>query len=70
MNTLRSLAGEFAGLFVEDRWFALTLALWLLVFATASRAGIATPLERAYALFGGLAVVLVAGVVRGARPPR
>ncbi|MDQ2857684.1 MAG: hypothetical protein M3R53_03405 [Candidatus Eremiobacteraeota bacterium] len=70
MNALRSLVGELAGLFVEDRWFALALALWLLVFAGASHAGVATPLERGYALFGGLAVVLVAGVARGARPPR
>jgi hypothetical protein len=67
MNALRSAAAEFLGLFVEDRAFALAIALWLAASGALAYLHAATPEARALALFAGLALILIAGVVRGAR---
>jgi len=67
MNALRTIGRELIGLFVEDRLFALAIALFLLAAYAVSAAGIIAPAVRGFALFLGLATVLVAGVARGAR---
>lgn len=67
MTRLRAAADELAGLFVDDRLFALALALWLAAMAGAGALGIATPQARAPVLFVGLAAILLASVVRAAR---
>lgn len=69
MNALRTIGRELVGLFVEDRLFALAIALWLLLAYVVSAYGIVPPIVRGFALFLGLATVLVAGVARGARTP-
>lgn len=67
MNALRTVVRELVGLFVEDRLFALAIALWLLATGAIAALSIGTPEIRGLILFLGLAAVLVGGVVRGAR---
>ena len=67
MNALRTVVRELVGLFVEDRLFALAIALWLLTTGAIAALSIGTPEIRGLVLFLGLAAVLVGGVVRGAR---
>lgn len=67
MNALRTVGRELIGLFVEDRLFALGIAAWIAVAAASAAVGFATPELRGLSLFVGLAAVLVAGIVRGAR---
>jgi len=67
MNALRGIARELVGLFVEDRLFALAIALWLIIAGILAAMHAATPELRGLILFLGLAAVLVGGVVRGAR---
>jgi hypothetical protein len=67
MQTLRTIALEIAGLFVEDRWFALATALVLGAFALAATTHAIDPRIGGYALFAWLAAVLVGGVVFAAR---
>lgn len=67
MNALRSAAAAFLGLFVEDRAFAVAIALWLAVCAALAFVHAATPEIRAVVLFAGLSVILVTAVVRDAR---
>jgi hypothetical protein len=67
MNALRTVVRELVGLFVEDRLFALAIALWLLATGAIAALSIGTPEIRGLVLFLGLAAVLVGGVVRGAR---
>jgi len=67
MNALRTVVRELVGLFVEDRLFALAIALWLLAMGAIAALSIGTPEIRGLVLFLGLAAVLVGGVVRGAR---
>jgi hypothetical protein len=67
MNALRTVLRELVGLFVEDRLFALAIALWLLAAGAIAALAIGTPEIRGLVLFLGLAAILVGGVVRGAR---
>ncbi|MBC5800532.1 MAG: hypothetical protein GIX03_15270 [Candidatus Eremiobacteraeota bacterium] len=67
MNALRTLAGELAGLFVEDRFFALAVGLWLIFIAVVIAPSIDSPFIRGLALFGGLALILITSVTDGAR---
>ncbi len=67
MNAARTIAAELVGLFVEDRLFALAIALWIAVSAVLASTGFATPELRGLVLFAGLAAILVGGIVRGAR---
>ncbi|GAC1528853.1 MAG: hypothetical protein NVS2B8_16210 [Vulcanimicrobiaceae bacterium] len=66
MNAVRNVLAELVGLFVEDRLFALAIALWLGVAGALAAVGFATPEPRGLVLFLGLAAVLVGGIVRGA----
>lgn len=64
MKFLRSAIDEIWSLFVDDPWFALSLALWAVVVRL-----ISSTLGHAYAgptLFGGFAVSLVAFTYRQA----
>lgn len=67
MNTLRTIVSELAGLFVEDKLFALAIAVWIAVSAGMAAYAIGSPEMRGLALFIGLAIVLIGGIVRGAR---
>jgi hypothetical protein len=67
MQTLRTIALEVFGLFVEDRWFALATALVLGAFALAADTHAIAPRMGGYALFAWLAAVLVGGVLYAAR---
>jgi hypothetical protein len=67
VNALRGILAELAGLFVEARLFALGIALWLVVAYALSTGDALDPTTRGYVLFAGLALVLVGGIVRGAR---
>ena len=69
MNALRTLASELAGLFVEDRLFALAIALCIAVAGAMAALALGSPEVRGLVLFLGLAGVLVGGIVRGARRP-
>lgn len=65
MKHLRAAWGELIGLFVDDWAFALLVLLWAAVFAlppVRAHAAWAAP-----ALFGGLAALTLAFVVRHAR---
>ncbi|GAC1310047.1 MAG: hypothetical protein NVSMB21_17380 [Vulcanimicrobiaceae bacterium] len=68
MNALRTIVTEFVGLFIEDRLFALAIALWIAFAAAMAYYAIGTPELRGLVLFLGLAAVLACGIVRGARP--
>jgi hypothetical protein len=68
MRALKSLFAELLGLFVDDGAFAAAIALWVVLVCE-----VLPRLERARTwgaavLFGGLAVILIAGTVRRARP--
>lgn len=67
MNALRNIVAELVGLFVEDKLFALAIALWIGAAGAMAAYAVFTPEIRGYVLFGGLALVLIAGIVRGAR---
>lgn len=67
MNAIRGVFAELVGLFVEDKLFALAIAVWIAVAAAMAAYGIGSPEVRGLVLFFGLALVLGAGIVRGAR---
>ncbi len=73
MKLVELIAREVFGLFVDDGTFAVAILAWLaLAGLGAPRLGIA-PAWQGFILFAGLAVLLVASVVRRARfkvPPR
>lgn len=67
LPSLKRVAAEIFGLFVDDGSFALTILAWLAVVAL-----VLTRLDISRAwlgviLFGGLAVILVESAIRGAR---
>ena len=70
MKALQTLLRELAGLFVEDRAFALAIALWLGVALALTRARIVPAPLGGGLLFTGLALVLIVGVARTARGSR
>jgi len=67
VKALRTGLGELIGLFVEDRLFALAIALWLALALGLGAGGVVPPPLRGALVFVGLAVILVAAVVRAAR---
>ncbi len=68
VNALRSLAAELAGLFVEDRFFALAVAVWLAFIIATTPLWNAAPLARGIALFCGLAAIAASSApYKGAR---
>jgi len=70
MQLLRTIVLEIAGLFIEDRWFALATALVLGAFALAATTHVIEPHIGGYALFAWLAAVLIGGVLYAARSER
>jgi hypothetical protein len=69
VNALRRAAAELFGLIVEDRAFAAAIAGWLGICGALAYVHAASAQTRALALFGGLAIVLIASVARAARVP-
>ena len=69
MNAVGGLVRELIGLFVEDKLFALAIAVWIAIAGAMAAYGIGSPDVRGLVLFVGLALVLAAGIVRGARTP-
>ena len=69
MTVLRELLGELAGLFVEDRLFALAIAGCIAVAFALSATSVLPATARGIVLFAILAATLIGGVVRGARTP-
>ena len=67
MRALRAIAGELAGLFVEDRTFAIAIAIVLALFGAARALHVADPRVAGYALVAFLAVALVASVAAAAK---
>ncbi len=67
MNALNTIVRELVGLFIEDRLFALAIAVWLLLAGAIAALTIGTPEIRGLVLFLGLAAILVGGVAKGAR---
>jgi hypothetical protein len=67
VNAVRSAFAELAGLFVEDRRFALAIAIWIAAIGTLAKFHALPPVAGGIALFTGLAVVLVASVDVAAR---
>jgi hypothetical protein len=69
VNPLRKAATELFGLFVEDRVFALAIALWLAFCGALASLHAGSGHVRALALFVGLSLILIASVARAARVP-
>jgi len=69
MSALRKASAELFGLFVEDRAFALAIALWIAICGALAYLHAGSTQTRSLALFVGLAVILIATVVRAARIP-
>jgi len=69
VTALRQLIGELAGLFVEDRLFALAIAASIVFAFVLSATSVVPAAARGVVLFVVLAATLVGGVVRGARTP-
>ncbi len=67
MNALRTAFAELADLFVEDRRFALAIAIWIAAIGSLAKFHALPPIAGGIALFAGLAVVLVASVDAAAR---
>lgn len=67
MKALRTIVTELVGLFVEDRIFALAIAVWLAISGALAATDATTPALRGAILFVGLAAILIGGIVRGAR---
>ena len=67
MNAIRTIVAEFVGLFIEDRLFALAIAVWIGLSGAMAYYAFGSPALRGLVLFLGLAAVLVGGIVRGAR---
>ncbi len=67
MKALRTGLDELVGLFVEDRLYALAIALWLALALGLGAGGIVPATWRGAFVFVGLAVILIAAVVRAAR---
>ena len=67
MNVVRNVIGELVGLFVENKLFALAIAVWIAIAGAMAAYAIGSPELRGLVLFIGLALVLAGGIVRGAR---
>ncbi len=70
MNALRTLFVELAGLFVEDRYYALAIAVWLALALASTVARIVPASVAGPLLFAGLALILIVSVARAARAAR
>jgi len=67
VNAVRGIIGELVGLFVEDKLFALAIAVWIAIAGAMAAYAVGSPEVRGLVLFLGLASVLVGGIVRGAQ---
>ena len=69
MRWYRSIAREVVGLFVDDGSFAIAILVWLVVCVALLPRVAAGARWAGLALFAGLAVILIASVLRFARQP-
>ncbi|HEY3911400.1 MAG TPA: hypothetical protein VGM07_16140 [Stellaceae bacterium] len=67
MARVKAIGREIIGLFVEDVWFTVALAVWVAVVAAARPWWQAAQPLGAVALFVGFALILADSVVRAAR---
>jgi len=67
VKAIRGVIGELVGLFVEDKLFALAIAVWIAIAGAMAVYAIGSSELRGLVLFLGLALVLVGGIVRGAQ---
>jgi hypothetical protein len=68
MGVLKTIFTEFLALFVDDGSLALAILGWLLIFGWVLRPLLYDPLAGSAILVGGLLVILVANVLKSARP--
>jgi len=68
VKALGGVANALLGLFVDDRLFALALAVWIGAIAAAAAFGFGPAQLRGVALFAGLVAILLTSVARAARP--
>jgi hypothetical protein len=66
MNVVAGVLRELYGLFVDDVGYALAIVAWIAIALVALR--VLDPSVRGIVLFGGFAIILIAGVHRAARP--
>ncbi len=67
---MKVLIKELAGLFVEDRYFAAAIALWLTATLATLAVRVVPSRAGGIVLFGGLALILIVSVARAARRGR
>jgi hypothetical protein len=67
VKTLADIASQIAGLFVEDRAFAIAVATVIAVVGVLAVAHVVPPAVGGFVLFAGLAIELVASVLVAAR---
>jgi hypothetical protein len=63
MSALRGIFAELAGLFVEDRTFALAIAVWIALVGALAATHALAPASGGIVLFAGLTLILVASVL-------
>jgi len=66
MNAIRGMFQELIGLFVDDVWYAATIAIWLIISAVLSAFSFGDPHYRAIIFSVGLLVILATSVARSA----
>jgi len=66
MNALRSVARKLAGLFIDDKLFALAIAAWLAAIGALTALHLGSPQALAFGLFAGLALILIASTIHAA----
>jgi hypothetical protein len=67
MKSFEKIFAEIAGLFVEDRLFALAIAIWIAIVGGLAATHAIAPQQGGVALFLGLAAILIASVLTAAR---
>ncbi len=67
MKSLEKIFAEIAGLFVEDKLFALAIAIWIAIVAGLANTHAIAPQQGGIVLFLGLAAILAASVLTAAR---
>ena len=64
MKAIERAFAEIAGLFVDDKWYALAIALWVLVNAGLAATSVLDPHYRALVFAVGLLAILFTSVLK------
>ena len=67
MKPVEKAFAEIAGLFVEDKLFALAIAIWIAIIGGLAATHAIASQQGGIALFLGLAAILIASVLTAAR---